>query len=78
MALLVQIRQSNKCESVGNDEANNNGHEWIPILHVLHHNRTQSRCNNFFLIYCKNITNFLFWVFWACLATSIKKDNTNL
>ena len=27
----------------------------------------------FFLKYCKNITHFLFWVFWTCLATSIKK-----
>ena len=24
----------------------------------------------FFLIYCKNITNFLFWVLWTCLAIS--------
>ena len=29
------------------------------------------------LRYCKHITNFLFVVLWACLATSIKKDNTN-
>ena len=32
----------------------------------------------FFLKYCYNVTNFLFWVFWTCLATSIKNDNTNL
>ena len=32
----------------------------------------------FFLIYCKNITNFLFSLFWTCLDSSIKKDNTNL
>ena len=32
----------------------------------------------FFLIYCKNISNFLFWVSWTCLVTFIKKDNTNL
>ena len=31
-----------------------------------------------FLIYCKNITNFLFWVLWTCTSTSIKKDDTNL
>ena len=30
-------------------------------------------CSNFFKIYCKNITNFQFWVFWTCLATSTKK-----
>ena len=34
----------------------------------------KSSCNNFFLIYCINITNLLFWVFWTCLTTSIKKD----
>ena len=31
-----------------------------------------------FLNISKKITNFLFWVFWACLVTSIKKHNTNL
>ena len=58
----------------------NNKHDWNSkkYLNVLHHNRTQCSCNNFFLIYCKNITNFLFWVFWTCMATFIKKDNTNL
>ena len=25
------------------------------------------------LIYCTDITNFLFWIFWTCLATFIKK-----
>ena len=27
----------------------NNGHDWTPVkyLNVLHHNRTQSSCNNF-------------------------------
>ena len=38
----------------------------------------KSSCDFFFLIYCKNITNFLFWVLWTCLATSIKNDNANL
>ena len=38
----------------------------------------KSSCNTFFLIYCKNITNFLFWVPWTCLAISIKKDNAYL
>ena len=28
----------------------------------------------FLLIYCKNITNFLFWVYWTCLNTSIKNN----
>ena len=50
----------------------------VKYLNVLHHNRTQGSCDNFFLIYWKNITKFLFWVFWICLATSTKKDNTNL
>ena len=35
------------------------------------HNRKQKQ-SLFFLIYCKNITNFLFWVIWTCLVTSIK------
>ena len=58
----------------------NNKHEWTPIniLMFCITIRTQSSCNNFFLIYFKSITNFIFWVFWTCLATSIKKDNTNL
>ena len=53
----------------------NNKHDWTPVkyLNVLHQNRTQSSCDNFFLIYCKNITNFLFWVFWTCMATSSKR-----
>ena len=57
-----------------------NKHDWTPAkyLNDLHHNRKQSTCDNFFLIYCKNVTKFLFWVFWTCMATSIKKDNTNL
>ena len=38
----------------------------------------KSSCNIFFLTYCKNITNFLFWVLWTCLAVSFKKDNANL
>ena len=38
----------------------------------------KSSCDNFFSIYCTNITNFLFWVLWTCLATSIKNDNANL
>ena len=34
--------------------------------------------NTFFLTYCKNITNFLFWVRWTCLAISIENDKSNL
>ena len=54
----------------------NKEHDWTPIKHLnvwitIKH---KSSCNNFFLIYCINITNFLFWVFWTCLTTSIKKD----
>ena len=30
-----------------------------------------SSCNTFFLIYCKNITNFLFWILWICVTISI-------
>ena len=28
----------------------------------------------FFLIFCKNIMDFIFWVIWKCLASCIKKD----
>ena len=58
----------------------NNEYDWTPVkyLNVLHHNRTLRSCDNFFSLYCTDITNFIFWVFWKCLATSIKKDNTNL
>ena len=68
------------CEISSKLTTSNNNHDWSPVkyLNVLHHNRTESSCDNFFLIYCKNITNFLFSVFWKRLATSIKKDNTNL
>ena len=45
---------------------------------IFHHNRTQRSCDNFFLIYCKNITNFLFWILGTCLATFTEKDNINL
>ena len=36
-------------------------------LNVFHHNRTQKQLQYFFLIYCKNLTNFLFWVLSTCL-----------
>ena len=29
-------------------------------------------------MYCNNTTNFLFWVLWTCLVTSIKNNNANL
>lgn len=32
---------------------------------------------SFFLGYCRNITNFLFWVFGAGPATFVKNDNAN-
>ena len=38
---------------------------------------TKAAATLFFLIYCKNISNFLFWVLWICLATFIKNDNAN-
>ena len=31
----------------------------------------------FFLIYCKDITNFLFWTFLTYLSVSVKNDNAN-
>ena len=39
--------------------------------------KTKSSCETFFSIYWTN-TNFLFWVFWTCQATSIENDNTKL
>ena len=37
----------------------------------------KSSCDPFCLIYCKNITSFLFWVLWTRLVTSIKNSNVN-
>ena len=44
-------------------------------LYVLHHKEHKNRCDLLFsiYIYCKNIINFLFWVLWTYLVTSIKK-----
>ena len=41
----------------------NNKHDWTPINYpnTLHHNRTQLQLLHFFLRYCKNVINFLFW-----------------
>ena len=58
------------------EETSNNKHGWTPVkyLNVFHQNRTQKCCNTLW----KNIINFLFWVFWTYLATSIKSNNPNL
>ena len=58
------------------EETSSNKHGWTPVkyLNVLHRNRTQKCCKTL----CKNITNFLFWVLWTYLATSIKNNNPNL
>ena len=57
----------------------NSKDDWTSIkyLNVLHHNRTQMQLQYCFLIYWKNITNFLFWILWTDLATFIKNDNAN-
>ena len=39
---------------------------------------TTEQKRSFFLLHCRNITNFQFWVLWTRLATSIKNDNGNL
>ena len=54
----------------------NNKHERSPVkyLDVLHHNRTQKQLQYFFLIYCKNLTNFIFWVLCTCPAAFIKNQ----
>ena len=61
-------------------KTSNNKHDCTPIkyLNILHHYRTQKQLQYFFLlwyikIYCKNITNFLFWMHWTCLVVSCKK-----
>ena len=54
-------------------KTSNNQHDWTP--HKIHHNRTQKQLRYFFLIYCKNITNFLFWVLWAYLAEMLTCRN---
>ena len=53
--------------------------DWIPIkyLKVLHHNRTQKHLQHFFLNVLQKY-DYLFWVLWTSLATSIKCDNGNL
>ena len=58
------------------EETSNNKHGWTPVkyLNVFHQNRTQKCCNTLW----KNIINFLFWVLWTYLATSIKSNNPNL
>ena len=58
-------------------ETSNNKHDWtfLKYLNVLHHNRHKSSCKTIFLIYCKNITNFLVLVLGTYLATSIKENN---
>ena len=38
----------------------------------------KSICHSFFLVYFKNITEFLFCILWTSFTTSIKKDNANL
>ena len=54
-------------------------HDWTSIkyLNDLHHNRTQKQLQYFFLIYCRNIANFLFQILWTCQAISIKNDYAN-
>ena len=54
-----------------------NKHDWNPVkyLSVLHHNRTQKQLQYFCLIYCKNLANFLFWVFGNVWLLSSKVDN---
>ena len=49
---------------------NNNKRDWnlITYLNDLHQNRTQKQLRYFFLIYCKNLTNFLYLVLWTCLV----------
>ena len=59
----------------------NNEHDWPPVkyVNVLHPNSCNTKqLQQFFSIFCKKISNFLFWAFWTCLVTSIKKDNNNL
>ena len=46
---------------------------WMFCLTMEH----KSTCDLFFWRYSKNITKFLFWVLWTCLATSIKSNNVN-
>ena len=65
------------CQSLS---ISNNEHDWTAVkyLNVLHQNKTQKRLQHFFfLIYCKNIVRFLFWVLWKCLTTSIKNYYVN-
>ena len=70
-----QTRRATRLKSTSN-----NKHDWTPKIiwmfcTTIEH---KSRCTTFLLIYCKNMTNFLFWVLCSCLATSIKNNNANL
>ena len=60
-------------------KTSNRKHDWTPIkyLNVLHHNRTQKQLQFFFLIYCKNITNFLFWILWPFPSKIIMQSFRN-
>ena len=56
-------------------KTSNNEHDWALVKYMfcitIDH---KISCYTFFLKYCKNITNFLFWVLWICLATSKNGD----
>ena len=58
------------------EETSNNKHGWTPLkyLNALHHHKKKKFCNTL----CKSITNFIFWVLWTYLVTSIKNNNPNL
>ena len=58
----------------------NNEHDRTPVkyLNVLHHRRTQQQLQQFFLIVCKKVVNFLFWMLWTYLTTFIKNDDANM
>ena len=58
-------------------KTSNNKHDWTPMKHLNIAIEQKSSCNPFFFTYCENITNFLFWIIWTCLAVSIKINNAN-
>ena len=54
--MFTLIMKKSRLKQLKAYKTSNNEHDWTPVkyLNVLHHNRTQSSCDNFFLIYCKN------------------------
>ena len=54
--------------------------DWTSVIYLMFCIAIEhkSSCDTFFLLYFENITNFLYWVLWTCIATLIKKGKAIL